>query len=205
MIPEYLNMIEACLYIWSSSWYSKQSETFDDYYSYATHKLECTAGFIDLAACFGWIMSWYRTYTRTIGCGFSFDDPDTFAYSTTTVAACIYISYNLRVLIYPDEYATNHLYYKGDILFCIGAFYYCLAALRDDGWFWFMSLAGQYGIAAGLVETQKPIKQGLPQYLVTDLCRNRRQQLKKRTEEDKNNNQPDIVVGKDENTEMVRL
>ncbi|CAF1455417.1 unnamed protein product [Didymodactylos carnosus] len=180
MIPEYMNMIEACLYVWSSSYYPKQSVSLFDYYSLATHKIELAAGVVDLIACVGWIMSWYRTYTRTLGRGFAFDDPDTFACLTTTVASCIYVAYNIRMVIHPEEYDTNHLYYKGDILFAVGGFFYIMAAMRDDGWLWFMPFAGQYGIAVGKVKTGKRIKVGLPPYPITDFCRNRKKQLKKR-------------------------
>jgi len=53
MIPEYLNHIEAGLYLWSAFWYSKQ-DTLDSYYTLATHKIEMTAAIIGLFASFGW-------------------------------------------------------------------------------------------------------------------------------------------------------
>ncbi|CAF0966581.1 unnamed protein product [Didymodactylos carnosus] len=129
MIPEYLNHIEAGLYLWSSIWYPQESSLYDNY-TLSVHKIEITAAFVELIASFGWIMSWYRTYTRTLGRGFTLDDPDT-------------------INVYPDQYGTNYLYTNGDILYFVGACYYIFACLRDDGWFWFMPFAGQYRIASG--------------------------------------------------------
>ena len=53
MIPEYLNHIEAGLYLWSAFWYSKQ-DTLGGYYTLALHKIELTAAMIELIASFGW-------------------------------------------------------------------------------------------------------------------------------------------------------
>jgi hypothetical protein len=53
MIPEYLNHLEAGLYLWSAFWYSKQ-DTLDGYYTLAIHKIELTAAIIELIASFGW-------------------------------------------------------------------------------------------------------------------------------------------------------
>lgn len=53
MIPEYLNHLEAGLYLWSAFWYSKQG-ALDDYYTLAVHKIEMTAALIGLIASFGW-------------------------------------------------------------------------------------------------------------------------------------------------------
>lgn len=53
MIPEYLNHIEAGLYLWSAFWYSKQ-DTLGGPYTLAVHKIEMTATLIELVASFGW-------------------------------------------------------------------------------------------------------------------------------------------------------
>ncbi|CAF1557844.1 unnamed protein product, partial [Didymodactylos carnosus] len=161
MIPEYLNFIEAGLYIWSAVWYKRETTLFA-YYTLCVHKIEITAAFVELLASCGWIMSWYRTYTRTLGRGFSLDDPDTVAYLCTFISSLIYITYNIQITAHPEQYGTNYLYTYGDIVYFVGACYYCFACLRDDSWFWFMPLAGQYGIAAGRLQTEKPIKAGLP-------------------------------------------
>ena len=53
MIPEYLNHIQAALYIWSAFWYSKQ-DTIGGYYTMAVHYIEMTASFVELSAAIGW-------------------------------------------------------------------------------------------------------------------------------------------------------
>ena len=53
VFPEYLNHIEAGLYLWSAIWYSKQT-TLGDFYTLSTHKIEMTAAVIELIASFGW-------------------------------------------------------------------------------------------------------------------------------------------------------
>ena len=113
------------------------------------------------------------TYTRTLGRGFTFDDPDTMAYLTTTISAFIYITYNVQINLYPERYGTNMLYKYGDILYFIGALYYIAAGLRDENCFWFLPLAGQYGVAAGRirVETKELPQFGKPAIFVTDVCK----------------------------------
>ncbi len=51
MIPEYLNHIEAGLYLWSAIWYQRESE---EGFTYKVHILETTAAFVELFASFGW-------------------------------------------------------------------------------------------------------------------------------------------------------
>ena len=120
------------------------------------------------------IISWYMTYIRTLGRGFTLDDPDIIAMLTTTTASIMYFVYNIQVNVQPEQYATNYLYSYADILYFIGAVYYLLASLRDDHWFWYLPLAGQYRVAAGKVEidTTKTLPSyGKPPILVTNLCR----------------------------------
>jgi hypothetical protein len=111
-------------------------------------------------------MSWYRTYTRTIGRGYTLDDPDTVAYILTTLSSFIYITYNIQVLMDPYQYGSNTIYFYGDIIYFIGAFFYLWANLRDDGWLWWLPVAGQYGIASGKIQTGKPVKTGLSHFLI---------------------------------------
>jgi hypothetical protein len=122
------------------------------------------------------IGSWYMTYIRTLGRGFTFDDPDTMAYLTTTLASIMYFVYNIQINVKPELYADNRLYTYADILYFIGACYYVLSSLRDDHWFWFLPLAGQYGVAPARVsiDTTKVMPcYGKPSVLMTDLCRRR--------------------------------
>ncbi|CAF0872688.1 unnamed protein product [Rotaria sp. Silwood1] len=168
MLPEYLNHIEAALYLWTAIWYSKAAqEDYYDYYTSAIHIIETVAAFVELFASFGWIMSWYRTYTRTIGRGFTLDDPDTVAYTFTTLSSFVYITYNIQILQNPKGYGQNTLYIYGDITYFVGAVFYLWANLRDDGWLWWMPVAGQYGIAAGRIQTGKHIEIGLPHLLIS--------------------------------------
>ena len=127
------------------------------------------------------IMSWYLTYIRTLGRGFSLDDPDTIAYLCTTIASIIYLVYNIQINVYPEEYGSNYLYVDGDILYLVSACFYIFATLRYDLWFWFLPMSGQYGIAAGKiqVETRKVLPSyGKPSILITDLCQRRRVETK---------------------------
>lgn len=53
MIPEYFNLIQAILYLWTAIWYPKQ-DTLGGYYTMAIHKLELIASIIGLLAAIGW-------------------------------------------------------------------------------------------------------------------------------------------------------
>ncbi|CAF1174383.1 unnamed protein product [Rotaria sp. Silwood1] len=171
LIPEYLNHLQAGLYLWSALWYSKQ-DTLGGYYTIAVHRIELTASCTEICAAIGWMISWYMTYTRTIGRGFTFDDPDTMGYLTTTTNTLIYLVYNIQLNIYPEQYGSNQIYIYADVLGFIGSVYYIFGTLRDENWFWFLPLAGQYGIAAGRihVETRVLPQFGRPETLITDLC-----------------------------------
>jgi hypothetical protein len=117
------------------------------------------------------------TYIRTLGHGFSLDDPDVIAYLSTTIASIIYFIYNIQINVQPEQYGTNYLYTYGDILYFLGSCYYIFAALRDDHWFWFLPVCGQYGVAPGRIQIET--KRALPLYgkpiiLMTDPCKRRR-------------------------------
>jgi hypothetical protein len=119
------------------------------------------------------------TYIRTLGHGFSLDDPDTIAYLSTTIASIIYFIYNIQINAHPEQYGTNYLYTYGDILYFIGACYYIFAALRDDHWFWFLPMCGQYRVAPGKIhiETTKILpSSGKPIRLMIDPCRRRQKE-----------------------------
>jgi hypothetical protein len=135
------------------------------------------------------MVSRYLTYTRAIGRGFTLDDPDMIAYLTTTTNIIMYFVYNIQMNAYPEEYGSNRLFAYADILGFIGSVYYILGALRDGNWFWFLPLAGQYGIAAGRirVEARDLPQYGLPHVLITDICRSR-QKKSEQSEENTNNN-----------------
>lgn len=56
MIPEYLNHIEAGLYLWSAVWYAKEDGNYG-FYTTRLHIIETTAAFVELFASFGWFES----------------------------------------------------------------------------------------------------------------------------------------------------
>ncbi|CAF3907702.1 unnamed protein product [Rotaria sordida] len=194
LIPEYLNHIQAGLYLWSSLWYSKQT-TLGGYYTMAVHRIELAASCTEICAAIGWMLSWYMTYTRTIGRGFTFDDPDTMGYLTTTSNTLMYLVYNIQLNIYPEQYGTNQIYVYADVLGFIGSVYYILGTLRDENWLWFLPLAGQYGIAAGRIHIETRV---LPQFgrheiLITNPCRRRKEKIKD-NKENENNMNMDIIT-----------
>lgn len=53
MIPEYLNHIEAALYLWSAVWY-RYEDGYDGPMTMKIHIIEITAAFVELFASFGW-------------------------------------------------------------------------------------------------------------------------------------------------------
>jgi len=110
------------------------------------------------------------TYTRTLGRGFTLDDPDVIAFTSTMVGAVLYVVYNIQINMHPEEYDTNSIYTYGDIMYFVGACFYVLAALRDDHWFWFLPMGGQYGVPPGKVhvETKRLPQFGKPVVLMTD-------------------------------------
>lgn len=132
------------------------------------------------------------TYTRTLGRGFTFDDPDTTAYLTTTTNTLIYLVYNIQMNIYPEQYGTNQIYVYADILGFIGACYYVFGCLRDEHWFWFLPLAGQYGVAAGRIQIDMKVlpQLGQPPILITDMCTQR----KRKKAQDAEHVEPEIVT-----------
>jgi hypothetical protein len=138
--------------------------------------------------CLSRMVSWYMTYTRTLGRGFTFDDPDTIAYLTTTTNTFIYLIYNIQMNVYPEQYGTNQIFIYADILGFIGSIYYIFGTLRDENWFWFLPLAGQYGIAAGRIhiDTRTLPQFGNPEMRIIDICRQRKNQIK-------DNKQADIM------------
>ncbi|CAF4004532.1 unnamed protein product [Adineta steineri] len=175
LVPEYLNHIQAGLYLWSALWYSKQ-DTLGGYYTMTVHRIELSASCVELCTAVGWMLTWYIAYTRTLGRGFTLDDPDTIAYMTTTSNTLIYFVYNIQINLRPEEYGSNMLYAYADILGFIGSVYYIFGTLRDDNWFWFLPVAGQYGVAVGRIEvvTKQLPKYGLPPIVITDICKRRR-------------------------------
>ncbi|CAF3719709.1 unnamed protein product [Rotaria sp. Silwood1] len=141
-------------------------------------------------------MSWYMTYTRTLGRGFTLDDPDVIAFSSTTTAAIIYVVYSIQVYVHPEEYNNNLLYTYGDIIYFLGACYYIFAAMRDQNWFWFLPFTGQYDVAAGRVHiaTTALPRFGQPVVLITDCCRQRPKKQIVKAKQEEVNYDSDIII-----------
>jgi hypothetical protein len=142
------------------------------------------------------MVSWYRTYTRTFGRGFTFDDPDTMGYLTTTSNTLIYLVYNIQINVHPEQYGINQLFNYADVLGFIGSIYYIFGTLRDENWFWFLPLAGQYGIAAGRIHTETRVlpKFGHDSILITDICRCRKVRTEDNKQYDNNANMNMIIT-----------
>ena len=56
MIPEYFNLIQSVLYLWTALWYSKQ-DTLGGYYTIAIHRIELIASIVGLLAAIGWLVT----------------------------------------------------------------------------------------------------------------------------------------------------
>ena len=137
MIPEYLNVLGAALYLWSASLYN-QTVTDWTYASPATlrvHEIETASSLIEVFAALGWTAVWWLTHARGKGRGLTLDDPDFMGQVLIVVPSIVYFAYNLQNLKDPGSYGTNELYVKADDLYFAGSLFYVLCALRDDEWF----------------------------------------------------------------------
>ena len=136
------------------------------------------------------------TYTRTFGRGYTLDDPDFHSCWAMIANAVVYIVYNMQLNVSPEHYETNMLYKYGDILDFVNACFCIFACLRDDDWFWFFPVAGQYGIALGRIEVETKI---LPQFgktpiLLTNMCRQRKNTRKQSQKYWNTDRHEDIVL-----------
>ena len=94
---------------------------------------------------------------------------------TMLINTIIYVIYFAQLLVHPENYEINMLYKVADVIGFVDACFCVFACLRDDDWFWFLPLAGQYGIALGRVQVEtKMVPQfGKPPVLLTNMCRRR--------------------------------
>jgi len=95
MIPEYLNVIGASLYLASASMYQNELVTgpgaFLDPVTMNVHKIELAGAVVQLAACIGWAASWWKTFPRGRGRGLTLDDPDLTALILLFAPSSIYV------------------------------------------------------------------------------------------------------------------
>jgi len=137
MIPEYLNIIGASLYLWSASLYNDTITdwTYEGASTLKVHKIELASSLIEVFAAFGWAIVWAFTYLPRKGRGWTLDDPDFYGNFFIVAPSIMYFVYNIQNLINPSSYNTNTLYKQADWLYFVGALFYMCSALRDDGWF----------------------------------------------------------------------
>jgi len=106
-------------------------------------------------------------------------------YLTLVTNTIIYFVYNITII-----------YKYADIVGFIGSCFYIFGTLRDDNWFWFLPLAGQYGVAAGKIKidtTKKLPKFGVTPILITDLCFKRKKNQPKVKHSRRIANQREII------------
>lgn len=78
--PEFLNIAEATLYLYTAIMYDKQKVTgvgrYLDAVTLNNHKIELAAALAQLGAAFGWCHVWWKTSVRGPGRGLTLDDPE---------------------------------------------------------------------------------------------------------------------------------
>ena len=136
MIPEYLNVVGAGLYLVGAARYNAAMHNAD--ITHSIHVIETIASLIEVFAAFGWTIVWWYTFVRGPGRGLTLDDPDFTGNALIVVPSIIYLVYNVNNLIDPNNYYTGpnaELYMTADLWYFIGSIVYVFSALRDDGWF----------------------------------------------------------------------
>ena len=148
--PEYLNIIGAALYLWSSTFYdSVYVISVDGAFSpsvdfYTCRQIELVASILEVFATAGWIYVWHKGLLErfgkdlkiTPGRGCTFFDPDFHANWTLIAGAVLYLIYNIDLSRDARRYDTSTIYTLADIFYFVNAIAYMLATLRDLGWFW---------------------------------------------------------------------
>lgn len=136
MIPEYLNVLGAGLYLVSASKYDAAQN--DEALTRQIHQIETASSLIEVFAAFGWTAVWWYTYVRGSGRGLTFDDPDFSGNALIIIPSIIYFVYNCSNLVDPANYYSGPnatLYITADLWYFVGSIIYIFSALRDDGWF----------------------------------------------------------------------
>lgn len=143
MIPEYLNILGATLYLYTAANYDSQLSTgpgrFLDAPTLTAHKIETAAAVVELLAAFAWCYVWWWTHERGAGRGLTLEDPELLALLLLVAASFLYVAYNGMVMqnaanYYASPLATA-LYNSGDCIYFAGAFFYAVVSFRDAGFF----------------------------------------------------------------------
>jgi hypothetical protein len=136
MIPEYLNVAGAGLYLVGAARYN--AAMFSTEVTHSIHVIETIASLLEVFAAFGWTAVWWYTFVRGPGRGLTLDDPDFTGNALIVVPSIIYFVYNVNNLIDANNYYEGpnaELYMTADLWYFIGSIIYVFSALRDDGWF----------------------------------------------------------------------
>jgi hypothetical protein len=109
---------------------------------YLVRYIELTASIIEMVAALGWVLIWFKYYTREhqhhpapLSAGWTLQDPDLWANASLLCAAFIYAYYNISVLAL-ENYTENTLYQIGDFAYFANACFYLISSMRCAGVFW---------------------------------------------------------------------
>ena len=147
LLPEWLNVLEASLYLRTATSYARVQAAPACLASSSNpgwercpgllqlHREELVAALVELLASFVWFWSWLATYARAPGRGLTLWDLDCHSSILLVVGSTIYTVYNMQIMRQPESYGSNTLFKSADILYFVGAVLYLLASLRDCGVF----------------------------------------------------------------------
>jgi hypothetical protein len=139
MVPELLNLVEAALYLGSSTQYARDSVDPECRVNYACraymnlHVAELAACTIELFASVGYCWVWWSIHERRPGRGLTPWDLDAWCQFFLVVSSLVYFVYYLDVTRYPDHYGTNFEYKTADTMYFVGALLYLFSDMRDNG------------------------------------------------------------------------
>lgn len=139
IIPDYLNVVEASLYLYSSRLYFISQDNYDPT-TILTHYLETAAAVVELFAAVGWAWQWYVLVQRfpKRGRGLFLTDVELWAQVTIVVGGVVYVVYNVQILLDPSKYGDYLMYMKADWIYLLNAWLYVMAGSRDRGWCGFL-------------------------------------------------------------------
>ena len=172
LFPEYINTLEAVLYVFSSTLYGHlYTSTGYSPEFYVCRRLEMVASLLEVVASVGWVAVWYTMFREKFGAnllsvpgrGLNLLDPEFHANWSLIVGAGLYVWYNVRVSRVPDDYEVDSLYVYADAVYVFNAAMYMLSTLRDYGWGDVVAayMAPEPFLAAGAIAEEKmPLKVG---------------------------------------------
>lgn len=141
LIPEWLNITGASLYLYTASVYPRQQSTgpgmWLDTFTLDNHKIELTAAMVELGAACMWVAVWWATHARGPGRGITADDPEFLALVFLVSPSILYVAYNSCLIENPLNYywspQISSVYDSADLLYFIGAVFYAIVSFRDAG------------------------------------------------------------------------